>query len=104
MRAHDRGENDGSSARRRGRPRTGRPSRITSDTHTQRTGRFRLRNWPLRTKQVVVILLPTLTALTLGLLRTNTELANADEFNRTVTQVDLSSTVEQLVHDIQGER
>jgi signal transduction histidine kinase len=51
-----------------------------------------------------VILLPTLTALTLGLLRTSTELANADEFNRTVTQVDLSSTVEQLVHDIQGER
>ena len=69
-----------------------------------RTSRFRLRNWPLRRKQIVVILVPTLTALFLGYLRISSELAKADEFSRTVAQVELSSTISAAVHELQAER
>lgn len=69
-----------------------------------RNSRYRLRNWPLRWKQIVVILVPTLGALFLGYLRIGTEVDKADEFSRTVSQVDLSSTVADLVHELQGER
>jgi signal transduction histidine kinase len=70
----------------------------------QHGNKYRLRNWPLRYKQLVVILVPTLTAALLGYLRISTELAKADEFGRTVSQVDLNVTITQLVHDLQGER
>ncbi|TCO60722.1 nitrate- and nitrite sensing domain-containing protein [Actinocrispum wychmicini] len=70
----------------------------------RRNSRYRLRNWPLRSKQLVVILVPTLTALLLGYLRISTEVDKADEFSRTVSQVDLSATVAEVVHELQGER
>jgi signal transduction histidine kinase len=66
--------------------------------------RFSLRNWRLRYKQLVILLVPILTVLVLGLLRIATELANVDEYSRTVTQVDLSAKVSALIHDIQLER
>jgi signal transduction histidine kinase len=78
--------------------------RRTGPATERRANRYRLRNWPLRSKQIVVILVPTLTAVLLGYLRISTELAKADEFGRTVSQVNLSATITQLVHDLQGER
>jgi signal transduction histidine kinase len=83
----------------------GRPQqRRTGPATERRANRYRLRNWPLRSKQIIVLLVPTLTAALLGYLRISTELAKADEFGRTVSQVDLSATITQLVHDLQGER
>jgi signal transduction histidine kinase len=84
---------------------SGRPQpHRTGPATERRANRYRLRNWPLRSKQIIVILVPTLTAALLGYLRISTELAKADEFGRTVTQVDLSATIARLVHDLQGER
>jgi signal transduction histidine kinase len=66
--------------------------------------RLALRNWRLRSKQVVILLVPTITALVLGYLRVSTELDKADEFSRAVTQVDLSAKVSEAIHEIQLER
>jgi signal transduction histidine kinase len=66
--------------------------------------RLALRNWRLRSKQTVVLLVPVITALVLGYLRVSTELNKADEFSRAATQVELSAKVSALVHEIQLER
>ena len=66
--------------------------------------RLALRNWRLRSKQTVVLVVPIVTALVLGYLRVGTELNKADEFGRAATQVELSTKVSALVHEIQLER
>jgi signal transduction histidine kinase len=80
-----------------------RPRRVPPSTGW-RSSPYRLRNWPLRSKQIIVLLVPTLTALFLGYLRIGTELDKANEFSRTVSQVDLSATITEVVHELQGER
>ena len=62
------------------------------------------RNWRLRTKMAVVLLVPTLTALALGGLRVQSELANAGSFERTVGQVDAARQITGVIHQLQTER
>ncbi|WP_086828847.1 nitrate- and nitrite sensing domain-containing protein [Allokutzneria sp. NRRL B-24872] len=66
--------------------------------------RWRLRNWRLRNRMAVVLLVPTITALVLGTLRVQDELARADDFQRTVAQVDVARKVTTVIHEIQKER
>ena len=67
-------------------------------------GRWRLRNWRLRTKVAAVLLVPMLTAVALGWLRVEAELGNADAYQRTVDQVDAARQVTAAVHELQKER
>jgi len=76
----------------------------TARARQERSSRFALRNWKLRSKQTVVLVVPLVTALILGSLRVATELGDAEEFSRTVTQVDLSTSVAELIDEIQVER
>src|SRR5882757_2443049 len=59
-------------------------------------GRWRLRNWRLRTKVAAVLLVPTLAALVLGGLRVQTEIDNANNFHRTVAQVDAAKQITEV--------
>src|SRR5437764_8754280 len=61
-------------------------------------GRWRLRNWRLRTKVGAVLLVPTLAALVLGGLRVQTEIENANNFHRTVAQVDAAKQITEVIH------
>jgi signal transduction histidine kinase len=67
-------------------------------------GRWRLRNWRLRTKVGAVLLVPTIAALVLGGLRVQTEIDNANNFHRTVAQVDVAKQLTEVVHELQRER
>ncbi|HEY0501487.1 MAG TPA: nitrate- and nitrite sensing domain-containing protein [Kutzneria sp.] len=67
-------------------------------------GRWRLRNWRLRTKVGAVLLVPTVAALLLGGLRVQSEIDNANNFHRTVAQVDVASQITEVVHQLQKER
>ena len=67
-------------------------------------GRWRLRNWRLRTKVGAVLLVPTVAALLLGGLRVQSEIDNANNFHRTVAQVDVARQITEVVHQLQKER
>ncbi|WP_424923598.1 nitrate- and nitrite sensing domain-containing protein [Amycolatopsis acidicola] len=74
-------------------------------TSTRSNGsRLSLRNWKLRSKLVLVLAVPTLTALVLGGLRAYDELHQADEFSQTTTQVDVAIKVTDVIHQLQSER
>ncbi|EHR52962.1 HAMP domain-containing protein,histidine kinase [Saccharomonospora marina XMU15] len=66
--------------------------------------RWRLRNWPLRSKLAVVLIIPLVTALTFGGLRAVGELNSAKEFQRTADQFDVAASVTSVVQQLQGER
>ncbi|WP_188316862.1 sensor histidine kinase [Solihabitans fulvus] len=80
--------------------------RPKAGTRRELTGgsRWRLSNWRLRTKVAAVLLVPTVTAIVLGGLRVQTELGNADNYRRTVSQVDAAREVTEVVHQLQKER
>ncbi|MCG8920384.1 nitrate- and nitrite sensing domain-containing protein [Actinokineospora sp. PR83] len=82
------------------KPRRPRPRRDPAAA----TGAWRPRNWRLRTKMTVVLLVPALTAAVFGWLRVQTELDNADGYQRIVDQVDVSQQVTATVHALQHER
>jgi signal transduction histidine kinase len=65
---------------------------------------LRLRNWRLRTKLFAVLLIPTICALALGGLRVQTDLQSATDFNRLANEVQLESSVADLVQQLQRER
>jgi signal transduction histidine kinase len=67
-------------------------------------GGWRPKNWRLRTKMTIVLLVPTLTALALGGLRVQSELSNAGNFERTVAQVDAARQITEVIHQLQKER
>lgn len=67
-------------------------------------GRWRLRNWSLRTKLVAVLLIPTLTALVLIGLRFNTQVASAERLAELSARVSTDTAVAGLVHVLQRER
>jgi signal transduction histidine kinase len=69
-----------------------------------RRSRLSMRHWRVRSKLAVVLLIPTLTTLVLGGLRTYDELERARQFQQTAEQVALASTVTNVVHELQGER
>ena len=63
-----------------------------------------LRNWRLRSKLALVLIIPMLTTLVLGTFRAIDRLAMADEFQQTADQVALSISVTNVVHELQVER
>ncbi|WP_245886094.1 sensor histidine kinase [Umezawaea tangerina] len=65
---------------------------------------MRLRNWRLRTKLFAVLLIPTVAALALGGLRVQTDLQSATDFNQLANEVQLESSVADLVQQLQRER
>ncbi|WP_216210100.1 sensor histidine kinase [Amycolatopsis aidingensis] len=66
--------------------------------------RWKLRNWRLRSKLAAVLIVPMVTAVVLGGLRTMDELNRAEEFNQTVDQVDVAARLTAVVHALQAER
>ncbi len=66
--------------------------------------RWRLRNWPLRTKLLVVLLIPTLTALSLIGLRFSAEIESADRLDELSVRVRTEAVIARLVHSLQRER
>lgn len=66
--------------------------------------RWRLRNWPLRSKLAAVLIIPLVTALVFGGLRAVDEVNRADDFQRTVDQVDVAAHVTNVVQALQAER
>lgn len=67
-------------------------------------GRWRLRNWRLRTRLVAVLLLPVLLALALGGMRVSSSLADAEEFRLLQRQVEIGQQVAAVVDELQRER
>lgn len=76
-------------------------------TPGQRTGGsspWRLRNWRLRTKLLVVMLIPTLAALFLGGLRFYSDVSTADHLENLASLAKLQSRSSELIHQLQKER
>ena len=75
------------------------------DRNAEGTGsRWRLQNWRLRTKLLVVLLIPTILALILGSIRVSADVANLTDAQRLAKQVQLESSVADLVQQLQRER
>ncbi|MEU6647394.1 nitrate- and nitrite sensing domain-containing protein [Saccharomonospora sp. NPDC046836] len=68
-----------------------------------RSGRG-IRNLRLRSKLALILLIPTLTALVLGVLRAVDALGTAGDFQQTADQVDLASGMTAVVQELQTER
>nr|WP_243859263.1 nitrate- and nitrite sensing domain-containing protein [Amycolatopsis arida] len=66
--------------------------------------RWRLRNWPLRSKLAAVLVVPMLTALVFGGLRAADEFTRYEEFHQTVDQLDVARHVTAVVDALQAER
>ena len=63
-----------------------------------------LRDWRLRSKLAAVLIIPTLTAAVLGVLRVVDDTQQATEFQRTAAQVAFAVKVTTVVHELQSER
>ncbi|MCA1673079.1 MAG: nitrate- and nitrite sensing domain-containing protein, partial [Actinobacteria bacterium] len=70
----------------------------------RRGGRWRLRDWRLRTKLTAVLLMPLVLAGVLGALRVADSLRDVDRLDTLARQVSVVQGVGALVHDLQGER
>jgi signal transduction histidine kinase len=68
------------------------------------SGRWRLRNWRLRWKLLIVLLVPLVTALALGALRVTTQLQNAGVFDKINQQLTLASSLSDVMDSLQRER
>jgi signal transduction histidine kinase len=68
------------------------------------SGRWRLRNWRLRWKLLIVLLVPLVTALALGALRVTTQLQNAGVYNRINQQLTLAGSLSDVMDSLQRER
>ncbi|MBA8931076.1 signal transduction histidine kinase [Kutzneria viridogrisea] len=75
-----------------------------SDQGVTESGRWRLRNWRLRTKLLVVLLIPTVLALILGGVRVRADVLNLTDAQRLAKQVQLEVTVADLIQQLQRER
>ncbi|WP_037361498.1 sensor histidine kinase [Amycolatopsis orientalis] len=63
-----------------------------------------LGNWRLRSKLALILLIPTITALVLGVLRVVDDVRSAVDLNHTANQVAFAEKVTAVVHDLQRER
>ena len=70
----------------------------------QAGGRWRLRNWRLRTKLIVVLLIPTVTVLALAGLHVSQDLEHAEELAELSAHGRVDSAVTDVVHQLQRER
>lgn len=66
--------------------------------------RFSLRNWRVRSKLVVLVVIPTIAALTLGGLRAATSIATANEYAQVNEVAVLASELTGLAHEVESER
>lgn len=69
-----------------------------------RAAGWKLRNWPLRTKLLVILLIPTITALTLIGLRYLSETESANRLDELSVRVRTEAVVARLAHSLQRER
>jgi signal transduction histidine kinase len=69
-----------------------------------RTARWRLSNWRLRWKLLIVLLVPLITAVALGALRVTSQLQNAGVYDRISEQIALSGSMSDVMDAIQHER
>ncbi|WP_277669895.1 nitrate- and nitrite sensing domain-containing protein, partial [Saccharomonospora viridis] len=67
-------------------------------------GRWRVRNWRLRTKLVAMLLIPSVAVLVLVTLRATDDLDRARTFAERAEQVRVETTVVEMVHRLQRER
>ncbi|KMS90604.1 histidine kinase, partial [Streptomyces regensis] len=63
-----------------------------------------LRNWRLRSKLALILIIPTITALVLGALRVYESLDRADQLRQTADQVQLADQISNVAHHLQSER
>jgi signal transduction histidine kinase len=68
------------------------------------SGLWRLRNWRLRWKLLIVLLVPLVTALALGALRVTTQLQNAGVYSRIDQQLAMGSSLSDVMDSVQRER
>ncbi|MFD2398601.1 nitrate- and nitrite sensing domain-containing protein [Prauserella oleivorans] len=74
------------------------------DVAEQSRSRRGPRDWKLRSKLALVLIIPTVTALVLGGLRVYDALGQAEEFQQTAEQVELADKITSVVHELQAER
>lgn len=67
-------------------------------------GRWRVRNWRLRTKLVAMLLIPSVAVLVLVTLRATDDLDRARTFAERAERVRVEATVVEVVHQLQRER
>ncbi|NIJ10281.1 signal transduction histidine kinase [Saccharomonospora amisosensis] len=84
--------------------RSERPPAGGAAEHRHVGGRWWLRNWRLRTKLIVVLVVPTLAVVALLGLRAMADLQRASRFAEGAERVRVDSTVADLVHELQRER
>ncbi|MEV6900710.1 nitrate- and nitrite sensing domain-containing protein [Amycolatopsis sp. NPDC051372] len=89
-------------SRRDQRPRTG--DATDPAAARQVGGRWRLRNWHLRTKLFVVLLIPALAVIGLVGLRVSTDLRDAQQLAEFAARGRVDSTVAEVLHQLQRER
>jgi signal transduction histidine kinase len=70
----------------------------------RRTARWRLSNWRLRWKLLIVLLVPLITAVALGALRVTTQLQNAGVYDKISEQIGLASNLDEVLDAVQKER
>ncbi|HEX5119120.1 MAG TPA: nitrate- and nitrite sensing domain-containing protein [Pseudonocardiaceae bacterium] len=70
----------------------------------RRTGRWRLSNWRLRWKLLIVLLVPLITAVALGALRVSSQLQNASVYDTIGQQIALASSLDEVIDEVQKER
>ncbi len=95
-------EKEAQVTRRDDRPRSG----DATDPAASRPvgGGWRLRNWRLRTKLFVVLLIPALAVVVLVGLRVNSDLRDARQLAEFAARCRIDSTVAEVVHQLQRER
>ncbi|WIX81485.1 nitrate- and nitrite sensing domain-containing protein [Amycolatopsis carbonis] len=89
-------------SRRDQRPRTG--DATDPAAARQVGGRWRLRNWHLRTKLFAVLLIPALAVIGLVGLRVSTDLRDAQQLAEFAARGRVDSTVAEVLHQLQRER
>jgi signal transduction histidine kinase len=89
-------------ARRRKRPDDG--GAVERRPEIRVGGRWRLRNWRLRTKLIVVLLIPTLTVLALISLHVQQDLEHADQLAEQSAHGRVDASVNDVIHQLQRER
>ena len=67
-------------------------------------GRWRLRNWKLRTRLLAILLIPGLTVTVLVGMRVKSDLDEADQLARLAERVRIDNKVADIVHQLQRER
>lgn len=70
----------------------------------RRSAKWRMSNWRLRWKLLIVLLVPLITAVTLGALRVTSQLQSAGVYDTISTQIGLASSLDEVIDDVQKER